>query len=285
MRGSVSVRQDEGVSSPLTPHKQGAWLRIGAGAVLLGVGAMRPGPLGVLLVIGGTWLILTHWQQLQHLARIEKQLYRNTGEDLRRQLRRASLPRQIFWILFAVAEVDGNAGDAERELVRRFLLERMPDPLTQQELAEFEASRIAPEQVEALVLGLRTVLTPAECDTVFHWCCRVALADQRFVADEHVLLQTISRAFGIERLRARAIFQRAKDETLGLKPQPARGTRNEALAVLGLPDDATPEQIRKRHRELVKRYHPDAHARLGPAAMEEASQRFREIHAAYETLT
>lgn len=33
--------------------------------------------------------------------------------------------------------------------------------------------------------------------------------------------------------------------------------RQQALAVLGLPPNATPEQIKRRYRQLAKRYHPD----------------------------
>ena len=33
--------------------------------------------------------------------------------------------------------------------------------------------------------------------------------------------------------------------------------RQQALAVLGLPPTATPQQIKRRYRELAKKYHPD----------------------------
>lgn len=33
--------------------------------------------------------------------------------------------------------------------------------------------------------------------------------------------------------------------------------RQQALAVLGLPPDATNQQIKRRYRELAKKYHPD----------------------------
>jgi DnaJ-domain-containing protein 1 len=40
---------------------------------------------------------------------------------------------------------------------------------------------------------------------------------------------------------------------------PARNLvqRQQALAVLGLPATATPQQIKRRYRSLAKRYHPD----------------------------
>ena len=45
------------------------------------------------------------------------------------------------------------------------------------------------------------------------------------------------------------------------------------------------DEIRSRHRELVKVHHPDAHAHLGPVAAQEATERFREIQSAYELVS
>jgi DnaJ-domain-containing protein 1 len=45
----------------------------------------------------------------------------------------------------------------------------------------------------------------------------------------------------------------------GNRANPARIMieRQQALRVLGLPPNATPEQIKRRYRTLAKRYHPD----------------------------
>uniref|UniRef100_A0A670KEI0 DnaJ homolog subfamily C member 22 n=1 Tax=Podarcis muralis TaxID=64176 RepID=A0A670KEI0_PODMU len=51
--------------------------------------------------------------------------------------------------------------------------------------------------------------------------------------------------------------------------------------VLGIHDDATPEEIHKSYRELVKLWHPDHNRHRA----EEAERRFIEVQAAYELLT
>ncbi len=40
-------------------------------------------------------------------------------------------------------------------------------------------------------------------------------------------------------------------------PARTRLLRQQALAVLGLPANATPQQIKRRYRSLAKRHHPD----------------------------
>jgi curved DNA-binding protein CbpA len=51
-----------------------------------------------------------------------------------------------------------------------------------------------------------------------------------------------------------------------------------ALEVFGIPDQATLKQIKARHRELVKRFHPDR-------GEEDDPERIRLINAAYRLLT
>ena len=56
------------------------------------------------------------------------------------------------------------------------------------------------------------------------------------------------------------------------------------LETLGLGIDASLEDVRQRHRELAKRYHPDRFARAGEAERDAARQRFIEIHQAYRQI-
>ena len=64
--------------------------------------------------------------------------------------------------------------------------------------------------------------------------------------------------------------------------QPTRKLKRlevKALRELGLKEEATPDDVRKRYKELVKRYHPDANG--GDRSSEE---RFRQIIQAYKQL-
>ncbi|HYK85338.1 MAG TPA: J domain-containing protein [Ktedonobacteraceae bacterium] len=62
------------------------------------------------------------------------------------------------------------------------------------------------------------------------------------------------------------------------RANPARSMieRQQALNVLGLPPNATPQQIKRRYRALAKRYHPDKGG---------SQQQMQRIIAAYEYLT
>ena len=246
------------------------------------------------------WLSGRSFIRLIRAAAMEHEHVRQVRDEFRREFHRATtLPRQVFMLLLGVAEVDGPSDHQERELVRQFVLQRFTSPLDTDDLRVWEAARVPREQLPNLATVMRGILTDSECETVFAWCCLVAFADGKFNPEEHRVLQEIARGFGMESYHARRIFHHARQAHLhggadaGFGPEErrsgsrARGAvsgRGQALEVLGLREGATHEEIRGRHRELVKRYHPDKHAHLGPVAAKEAEGRFREVQAAYEVL-
>ena len=255
----------------------------------------------VLAVIAGfgLWLSGRSFIRLIRAHAVEYEQMRQFRDDFRRQIHRTTLPRQVFMLLFAVAEVDGASEREERELVRHFVLQRFTDPVHADDLRSWEAQRVPPEQIDALARNMGQILSDSECETVFAWCCMVAFADGSFAPEEHIVLQSIARCFDMESHHARRIFHHAKQAHMSGDPAGAFGgdqrtggsrargrvsNHGEALAVLGLEQGASKDDIRTRHRELVKRYHPDKHIHLGPVAAKEAEERFREVQSAYEVL-
>lgn len=212
-------------------------------------------------------------------------------EAAREAFARASLPRRIYYLLAAVAEADGPMSATERAAVQHFVLERFAGPVHAEELRVWEAQPVPIPDRVGLAARIAGGLDDGELDTLFCWCCFVALADRRFGENAHRALAEVARGLGIPAPRARLLFHLARAQFLagdrrgsGVMPPPA-DARARALAVLGLGVDATPEQIRKRHRELVRKFHPDAQPNLGPIAQREATERFTAIQRAYEVLS
>ncbi|MEM7199756.1 MAG: TerB family tellurite resistance protein [Planctomycetota bacterium] len=292
------------MASPYTPHKTRAFLRSLLGLALIAFGVKaRPESLAILFVVWGTWLASTAFRSFLHIWAHEQRHFETRRQGFRDGPSH-SLPRRIFWLLLAVAEADGRAGAQEREMVRRFLLDRFVDPVTTHDLRTWETLRV-PAKPHELAVQLRRLVTSAECESIFFWACLVAFADGKFRPDEHQVLHQVARGLGLEPHHARAVFHHAKAQHLGhdsegprwqrgqrgagserSRPRPrSTGTpREQALGALGLEAGASATDIRTRHRELVKRYHPDAHAHLGPVAAAEADRRFREVQEAYELL-
>jgi DnaJ-domain-containing protein 1 len=216
------------------------------------------------------------------------------------------LPRQLLTLLYSVAEADGRAGHFELAAIRQFLLQRSRDPFVMMMLAQTRVVALGRDDLVELLRDLRRQLSPQECQSVFTWCALVALIDQRFDHREDAILQLVARHLQIESHEAKLLFHAAKEQAMRSAaaggswaggqgrqggwgdfrergPDPATA-RREALQTLGLDENASAEDIRRRHRELAKKHHPDAHSHLGEVAREEATARFRKIQAAYELL-
>jgi DnaJ like chaperone protein len=105
-------------------------------------------------------------------------------------------------------------------------------------------------------------------DGLFH----IAKADNAFHPAEHGFLADVARVFGFSdadfaRIRARHVA----------------GPGNDDYLILGLPQDASTEDVRRRYRELVRECHPDRHIAAGvPAEMIAiATERLQKVNAAY----
>lgn len=63
-----------------------------------------------------------------------------------------------------------------------------------------------------------------------------------------------------------------------------RTTANDPYTVLGVPRDASAEEIKRAYRELANKYHPDKVTHLGDEFRKLAEERFKEIQEAYQKL-
>jgi len=238
----------------------------------------------------GFYLALTAIKPIANIYSYRDRTRQAWGEAARDAWGRASLPRRIYYLLVAAAQADGAVSQSERDLLRTFLLPRFP--VSEREIRTWEMQPLLVNDRVGLAARIADSLDEAELDTLFCWCAMVTFADGRFRPDEHAALQEIARGLGIPQPRARMLFHLARAQFLGgnhrdggrAATEPA-SARVDALTTLGLPGSASEAQIRRRHRELVRKFHPDAQPNLGEAAQREATERFRAIQLAYEVLT
>ncbi|GAB4152327.1 MAG: hypothetical protein Fur0037_21110 [Planctomycetota bacterium] len=263
---------------------------------LLGANPFREGvwfvdlPLGML----GFLIAMRATGPLVRILYEEQGLRAAAGKEPMEGFDEASLPRRIYLLLLAVARADGIAGPKETKFVRRFVAARFPGISSS---ATRDPECWTARDIAALAARIALSIDPLERATLFTWACRTAFIDGGFHPEEHAILQQVARGLGLSPAHARTLFHLAKERHRlahaarregGERRAPSRGhaapSRRRALDILGLDESATREDIRRRHRELVKRFHPDAHPNLGPLAREEASERFRAIQRAYEIL-
>jgi DnaJ like chaperone protein len=237
---------------------------------------------GVLRVFGGFLLVaaigtigLTWWlrrQAVDRYARSQTEAHNRFVEIL-------------IALLVRLAEVDGPINRGEVGAIRKFFQQslgyRDERLLWVRDL--IKASRRSSEPVEALCARIRSQYGFQERFIVIQVLARVAEADGRLGREETAFIERVAveiglrpfvSAFGGEFGRGQARQQ----------PTPRRTTLDAALAVLGLPPNAPPADIKSAWRKLSLENHPDRVAHLGAEFRALAEERMRGINEAYTKL-
>jgi DnaJ like chaperone protein len=178
-------------------------------------------------------------------------------------------------LLTAVAKVDGRVDREEVAVIRKFFqynlryrgeeLQLIKNLIKQALKTELDIARICDQFYAISNRHTRLLLLKL--------LYMVALADKVIKDSEQELINRIAaglRLSAAEHQSIRAEF--AQDE-------------DRYYQVLGLSPDASPEEIKRAYRTLVKENHPDKVAHLGEAYTKIANQRLSQINQAYDYLS
>ena len=145
-----------------------------------------------------------------------------------------------------------------------YLLARQTNPTS---------SRIA-QAIETLV----SLLDPNSRLQVYLMFCRVRKIQPTFTQAELQKTLLIGRGLGLSPEEAKRGFQQSQRPFTSIKYIDKTPTNTKYYKVLGIPEDADKNQIKKAYRKLVLQYHPDRNGAKPDAA------KFRSIQEAYDAL-
>ena len=210
-----------------------------------------------------------------------------------------------FQVMGYLAKADGRVSEAEIAAARAFMDYLQLDTAQRQTaIACFSAGKQPDFAVQSAiaefvqVADTRSGMLQQWLDMLLH----VAYADGSLHPQTHAYLLEICRSFGIRRIEFEALLtlfrtRRWAHQQQGTAGHSDTGQRrgaatgaarslNQAYALLGLEREASTDQIKLAYRRLVKQHHPDklvAHS-ASVAEMERATEKTREITAAYELI-
>jgi DnaJ like chaperone protein len=180
----------------------------------------------------------------------------------------------LLVLMACIMKADGRIDKAELAVVKKFLvanfgeqgaLEAMPilKNLLEQQINETE---VAAQIGQNLNYSSKLEL--------LHLLFNIAYADGEVVNSELATIQRIATIFRIDRLDFESIKA----------PYMKQVDRDWAYKSLEIEPSATTDDIKKAYRRMAMKYHPDKVNDLGEEVKKSATEKFRSINEAYESL-
>jgi len=105
----------------------------------------------------------------------------------------------------------------------------------------------------------------------------VAVADGELTPEEDILIKQTVSIFNIDYEYSHDEYEEEEEEQTNYK-----SPDDHYASVLGLEGHIKPETVRQSYRNMVKQYHPDKVAHLGPKLREAAEAEMKQLNEAYE---
>ncbi len=259
----------------------GKWILGGLGFVLYGpIGAL----VGVLIgsIVDAAGNILTAGPDSDTDNRSQQSSQQNSQNQQRRTYTRTNNQRTTVGdirvsmvVLFAcVIKADGKVMKSEVNYIKPFLLRNYGEEGAKEALhflRELLKKDINPIAVSQQIAQNVTYSTRLE---IVHILFDLAQADGQISPEEEDMIRLIADNMQISDADYRslqALYQKKPDS-------------NWAYTALEITPDASDEEVKKAYRRMAMKYHPDKVANAGEEVRRQATEKFRAVNEAYETI-
>lgn len=180
----------------------------------------------------------------------------------------------LLVLMACIMKADGRVDKAELAVVKKFLVANFGEE------GALEALQILKNLLEQnidetqVAMQIGQNLNYSSKLELLHLLFNIAYADGEVVDSELNTIQRISNIFRIDRLDFESIKA----------PYMKTVDRDWAYKSLEIEPTATDEDIKKAYRRMAKKYHPDLVNELGEDVKKSATEKFRSINEAYESL-
>lgn len=172
-----------------------------------------------------------------------------------------------------IIKSDGQAQREELAFVRQFFIAQYGAEHAQRIFQKFNSETKQQKQnIRALADFFNRRTRYATRLQLLHFLFGIASADGNVSPPELLKLQQIAKAFRIQQVEYESIRAMFIQDT------------DRAYTILEISPNASPNEIKKAYRAMVKKYHPDRLNTQDPAMIKGAQEKFRKVQEAYEML-
>ena len=199
-------------------------------------------------------------------------------------------------LIAAVLKADGVVKMSELNYVKKFLVNNYKEE-EGKEILQLLREMVKPGVDIDLEHSCKIIKENTSYTDRYHmmdFLFRLTVADLEFAPAEEGIVRYIAKGLGITYSDLTSMFTRHVHSRSGRTgagkngQEPPRARKQEytkdPYKVLGLTSAATDEEVKKAYRKMAMRYHPDRVDSLGEEMKKNATEQFREISEAYETI-
>lgn len=183
------------------------------------------------------------------------------------------LTMSLVVLIAALMKADGRVTQSELENVRRFFVRQFGQQQAAQLLIVLRDVLKRDIALHQVCEQIRQNMPHAVRLQLLHYLIGLAHADGAVHRTELELLHRIAQDLGISEKdlgSLSAMFRKADPST--------------AYRILEIPSTASEEEVKKAYRRMAMKFHPDKVAQLGDEVQKAASEKFKKVQEAYETI-
>ena len=214
----------------------------------------------------------TGYGQASGYGRTNSGTYARTTRGWSAAEQRNSFFVSLLVLSSAVIKADGKTHPAELRTVQEFMRRNFGESAAQEAMSMLE--QLGSQQVNIYSVGpqIAANMNYSQRLQLLNYLIQIATSDGDFSSSEKSVIEAIASTIGIrptDAASAIAMYYRDADS---------------AYSVLGISPSATDDEVKSAYRRMAMKNHPDKVATLGPDVQKAASEKFRKIQQAYETI-
>ena len=214
----------------------------------------------------------TGYGQASGYGRTNSGTYARTTRGWSAAEQRNSFFVSLLVLSSAVIKADGRTHPAELRTVQEFMRRNFGESAAQEAMSMLE--QLGSQQVNIYSVGpqIAANMNYSQRLQLLNYLIQIATSDGDFSSSEKSVIEAIASTIGIrptDAASAIAMYYRDADS---------------AYSVLGISPSASDDEVKSAYRRMAMKNHPDKVATLGPDVQKAASEKFRKIQQAYETI-
>jgi len=196
----------------------------------------------------------------------------NSGKFEYKPTQPADFSVSLMVLAAAVMKADGKQMKSELDYIRAFFSSNFGQQQAEERIQLLRDLLKQDIPVNDVCAQIRQNLDLHSRLQLLHFLFGLAQADGQFHPAEISLISDISDMLGINRNDFDSIKAMFVKET------------DSAYKILGVPQTATDEEIKRAYRQMALKYHPDRVSHLGEDYQKAAKEKFQQLNEAYNTI-